>query len=221
MTKGILLTFLLSALLPALSWAESQGDEPGVTTDGEQPFPKVKQSLSAPSPEDLPAFRLELGFGYASLLVDPDVQEGLGGGMYLAYGLHKRFGVELTAFFSKNAFEDLLGSIGTSFLAGNITLGPIFQVTPPGSRVSVTLDLGMGTYLVVPIFQESVWTLGFSGGATFALHVTDWFGVGLKCRYHLFNLATISGPELFDLKAFMKIGVIDRLEIPGYLAFYF
>jgi len=212
-------------ILPSLALAQEQEDEPGLGTRADEPglltFLEENMRVTEGPSSSQPPFRLEMAFGYSSLLVDPDVGSGYGGGLYFAYGLNRRIGVELTTFFSRNFYEGQLGSFGTSFLAGNLTLGPIFQLTRPGSRLTITIDTGIGGYLIVPIFQESLWTLGISGGATLAFRLTRWFGIGLKWRYHLFNLARLSGPEFKDLKAFMKVGVIDRMEIPGYLAFYF
>jgi hypothetical protein len=195
--------------------SRSRADEPGGTVERQ---PSIR---SVPAASNIPAFRLELGFGLSSLVVDPEMEQGIGGGLYLAYGLHRRVGVEVTGFFGRNKYGGTLGTYGASFLAGDIALGPIFQLTRPGSRFSVTADLGLGAYVVVPFLQESVWSLGLSGGVTLGLRLTRWFGVGLKVRYHLFNLARIAGPELKDMKALMKVGVIDRLEIPAYAAFYF
>jgi hypothetical protein len=31
----------------------------------------------------------------------------------------------------------------------------------------------------------------------------------------------MAGPAYIDLKSFSKVGVMDRMEIPAYLAFYF
>lgn len=169
-----------------------------------------------------PAFRLELAAGWSSLLIDPDVGEGYGGGFFAAWGIHRRLGVELSVFFSSNPFEGALGKVGYRFLAGNVTMGPIIQLTRPGSRFMVTVDLALGAYLIVPVLQDSRWTLGFSGGLTIGYRIARWFGLGLKWRYHLFNVARLAGPEdYYDVKSLQKVGVIDRMELPGYLAFYF
>lgn len=165
--------------------------------------------------------RLELGFGYSSLLEDPDIAEGMGGGIYLSYEFVNRLGAELSLFLSHNPYEDSLGELGTSFLAGNVTLGPVVRLTPMSSRVGLWLDTAMGAYLIVPFFQDNIWTLGVSGGLTFSLKITRWLGLSLKWRYHLFNLKRISGPEMRDLKALMEVGVIDRMEIPLCLSFFF
>jgi hypothetical protein len=190
-------------------------DEPALFTSG-----IAKPSFSETTVSS-PKWRIETAFGYSSLVVDPDVGEGMGGGLFFGYRFQRWLGAELSVFFSHNPYEGELSQIGTSFLAGNINLGPVLQLTPPGSRLSVSIDTSLGAYIVVPIVQQSTWTLGVSAGLSFAVHLTDWMGVGVKCRYHLFNLAHISGPEIRDIKSFMNLGVIDRLEIPAYLAFYF
>jgi hypothetical protein len=193
------------------------GDEPGPAAE----LQRAATAESGARGPRLPAFRLELAFGYNSLLVDPDVGHGFTGGLYFAWGLHRRVGAELSVAFSKNPYEGLLATLGADFWSGNITAGPIVQLTRPGSRISVTIDTGMGVYLVAPILQESVWTFGLSMGLTASIHLTRWLGLGVKCRYHLFNLANLSDHDLRDPKALMKVGVVDRLEIPVYLAFYF
>lgn len=211
----------LLALLAA--WpAEAQVDEPGALVLLDEPGVTVRDAPASPrlSPR-LPMFRLELAAGYSTLLVDPDIGQGYGGGLFLGWGLHRRLGAEASIYITNNPFTGQFASIGNSFLAGNIDLGGIVQLTRPGSRFSLTLDAGLGFYLIVPVLEGNVWTFGLYTGLTFAVHITRWFGIGVKCRYHLFNLATVSGPEYRDLKSFNKVGIIDRLEIPAYLAFYF
>ncbi len=221
---------LLSLLLAPTAWAA--GDEPGSSSPGAEepglrlelagPDASVARRIREPAAPAGPRFRLDFAFGLSSLLVDPDVGEGFGGGLSLTYGLHRRVGVELTLFFGQNPYDGKLGSFDVSFLAGNISLGPTIQLTSPGSRFIVTADLSLGSYLVVgrPI-QEDSWSLGVAFGMTLGLKLTRWFGIGIKPRYHLFNLARLGGGELKDLKSFTKVGVIDRFELPGYLAFYF
>ena len=64
------------------------------------------------------SFRLEVGFGWASLAEDPDVGEGFGGGIYASYEIISRFGLEASLYFSKNPYDqDALGNIGRDFLA--------------------------------------------------------------------------------------------------------
>jgi len=210
------LTFLLLG-------ATALADEPGLEQHGaDEPAESITTKIKMTSPgRSSPRARLELGFGYASLLEDPDVGDGYGGGIFFSYELAGRIGAELSVFVSNNPFEAELGSIGASFLAGNITLGPTVRLTPKGGRFIVTADLALGTYLIVPLVQDKIWTLGLSGGMTLAYRFVSWFGLSLKVRYHLFNLANISGPELRDLKALTKVGVIDRMEFPVCLTFFF
>lgn len=165
-------------------------------------------------------FEAQLAFGYASLLSDPDVGEGYGGGVYLTLGLHRRLGLELSVYFANNPYDDELGAIGSSFLSGNITVGPVFCLLRPENRLQLNLDLGIGGYLVVnaPGLRDPDWTLGISGGASISYRVLSWLGVGLKVRYHLFNLA---GGELKDIRAFRDVGVLDRLDLPIYIDLYF
>jgi hypothetical protein len=229
MTRTLLLSLVLLALGKGAAVAS---DEPG-STFAETEEPGLRWEL--PGPEavavrgaastpgvGLPRFRIELGFGLASLLVDPEVSEGMGGGISLSYGLHRRIGVEASIFFATNGYDGKLGSFDVAFLSGNISLGPTLQLTRPGGRWLATLDLAIGSYLVIgrPI-QEDSWSFGIAFGMTLGLKLTRWFGVGIKPRYHLFNLAHLAGGELKDLKALTPVGVIDRFELPGYLAFYF
>ncbi len=168
-----------------------------------------------------PNVRLELGFGWSSLLVDPDVGEGYGGGIFIGW-IRYRVGVEVAAFVGVNPYDDRLGQIGSLFFAGALTLGPVVHLTRPGADFSMTLEMGMGGYGIVSPLQGAIWTLGISGGTTIGYRLAPWFGIGLKLRYHLFNLTTFgSGPDLLDLKSVQRVGVIDRLELPAYVAFYF
>lgn len=205
------------ASLSAQAGAEPSAPDDPVAAEPDEPGLR----LAALSPASSKAFRLELGFGYSSLLVDPDVGEGYGAGLYFSYAFWKRLGAEVSFFFSNNPYDETLGEIGTAFLAGTIALGPTVRLTPEGSRFQLNADLALGAYVIVPYFVEDTWTLGVSGGLTLSVRIASWFGISLKWRYHLFNLATLAGPDLRDLKALMKVGVIDRMEIPLCLAFYF
>ena len=69
--------------------------------------------------------------------------------------------------------------------------------------------------------QDEAWTLGIYGGGTFGVRVFGWLGVGVKLRYHIFNLSTVSGEDLRDIKALNEMGVVDRFELPVYIAFYY
>ena len=213
------LPLLLSLLSTAPVAAEGRLDEPGLPAGPDEPG-LAERFVPAPSFASR-GFRVELGFGWASLLEDPEVGEGYGGGLYLSYEFYRRLGAEFSLFFSKNAYEDSLGEIGTNFIAGNLTLGPTVRLTSPSSRWLVTADAAIGAYLIVPVMQDNVWTLGLSTGMTVGLKLARWFGVAVKLRYHLFNLATLSGPDLKDLKALLDVGVIDRLELPVCMSFYF
>lgn len=167
------------------------------------------------------SFRLELDFGWTSLMEDPDVDQGFGGGLLLAYGLKWRFGAEASAFVSLNSYKESLGDVGAFFFAGNLNFGGFMQLLPPMRRYMWTLDVGWGPYLIVSPIQPNIWVAGIYMGTSFGYRVTRWFGVGVRVRYHLFNLATMSGPDLIDVKAFKRLSVIDRFEMPFYAAFYF
>ncbi|MCC6748277.1 MAG: hypothetical protein IT371_11500 [Deltaproteobacteria bacterium] len=220
-------TIALLCLVWPLAARASEPDEPGAAAAARRDEPAEAASAlpRVTAPPALrptgPRFRLELAFGYASLVVDPNLKQGIGAGMYVAYGLRHRVGVELTVFLSSNAYTGELGLLSSPLLVGNVTLGPIVQLTRPGGRVMLTADLGLGTYVVAQTLQPMVWSLGLSAGLTFGYRISSWFGVGVKWRYHLYNLATLGSPDLLDIKSFTKVGVLDRMEIPAYLAFYF
>jgi hypothetical protein len=220
----LLLLLLLAATAPARA-ADEPGmddalDEPGMT-----PAVVAADAALRVAPTAGPWLRVDLAFGLSSLLEDPDVGVGYGGGLSVVYGLHTRLGAELSVYVANNAYQGSLASLGgfPSFLAGNISLGPVVQLTRPGARLSVTAELLLGAYVIAPPVpvQDLVWTLGFGGGGTLFFRITGWLGVGFKVRYHVFNVASIAGPELVDRKAFTTIGVIDRFEVPGYVAICF
>jgi hypothetical protein len=221
MRSPITMLCLVGLLSPSVAQAQVS-DEPGAVALLDEPSLTLREAVAPPrlSPK-LPMFRLELAFGYSTLLVDPDIGQGYGGGLFFGWGLHRRLGAEISIYFTTNPFTGQLANIGNSFLAGNIDLGAIIQLTRPGSRFSLTADTGLGFYLIVPVLEANTWTFGLYAGLTFAVRLTRWMGIGLKCRYHLFNLATVSGPPYRDLKSFTKVGIIDRMEIPAYVAFYF
>jgi hypothetical protein len=207
------------ALALGITASVARADAPGI--DGGLDEPGITITDIPEPANDAPAFRVELAFGLSSLVVDPDINQGIGGGIYVAYGLQSWIGVEATVFASHNTYKGQLGDASAAFSGGNISLGPIFQLTKPGARFSVTIDTALGFYHVVPTVQEGIWTLGISLGATIGVRLTSWFGIGIKPRYHLHNLANVSGPELLDLKSLRRVGVVDRLEVPAYAAFYF
>jgi len=218
MPRALLVLLLLG---PAIARADTGAqDEPGVHHKADEPALVLVEAPAPGRSRFHEHVRLELGFGYSSLLEDPEVGEGYGGGLYLTWEFYRRLGVEVSAFVANNPYVGDLGDIGATFLAGNITLGPTLRLTPAGSRLSVNADLGVGTYVIVQMLQDKSWSLGLSGGLSVALRLASWFGVTLKLRYHLFNLTTIAGPELRDLKALQKMGVVDRFEIPLCLSFF-
>lgn len=209
----------LIALSSAPALAETHLDEPGVPSGPDEPGLVVSRAVE--SGLERP-FQLELGFGWASLMEDPDVGEGFGGGLFFSYEIRNRVGASLSFFFSKNPYEDTLGEIGTSFLAGSLSLGPSVRLTPAHSRIRLTAEIGLGAYFVIPVIVDDTWTLGLHGGLSLSVPITSWFGVSVKLRYHLFNLATLSGPPMRDVvKSITELGVVDRFEIPVCLAFFF
>ena len=233
---GAVVFLTMTVLAPSSSRAEI--DEPGLLVPLDEPGAPLRRvnetgpsktgaSQRGPSEKGAsstthhPAFRVALAFGLSSLVVDPDINQGIGGGLYVAYGLQTWIGVEATVFVSHNTYNGRLGEANAAFSGGNISLGPIFQLTRPGARFSMTLDLGVGFYHVAPTIQAGIWTLGVSGGLTLGIQLTRWLGIGIKPRYHLHNLATVSGPDLMDLKSLRGVGVIDRLEVPVYVALSF
>ena len=213
------LTLMIILILPTSSLAR---DEPGILAVADEPGIEIPTLTAAPAPKaKLSLFRLELAFGLSSLVVDPDVGEGYGGGLHLGLRLIPRVELEVAAAVGVNPYKDLLGGAAALFLAGQVSLGTNVHILQPEGRFNLTLDAGLGAYVLVQGFQAESWTLGFYGGATFSVKLASWFGVGVRLRYHLFNIASMAGPEYRDLKSFMTIGVVDRLELPAYVAFYF
>jgi hypothetical protein len=175
-------------------------------------------------PEEQPTsgpFRFAASFGGSSLLVDPDMEFGMGGGLELGAWLSRRVGLELSVFASENPYRQDLGDTGIAFWAVNTTLGPTFRLTSPGSDWLVSLDAVFGGYLVIHPLQESTWTTGVGGGITFGKQLTRWLSMGVRFRYHVFNMSRVSGPEIIDIKALRPVAMVDRLEIPAYVAVHF
>ncbi|MFH1132020.1 MAG: hypothetical protein V1754_11835 [Pseudomonadota bacterium] len=197
-------------------------DEPGIDDSFfDEPGMVISKSEtgSATEPEpDLYRVRLELGFGYASLLADPLVGEGFGGALHLGVRIHSRVEIEAAVFAGANSYEGLISAAAPYFLAANVSLGTSVHLLPLSSRFFLTLDVGSGAYMVFSPLDGVVWNWVIHGGLSLGFRFTSWMGVGVKCRYHLFNLA---GPGFRDLNSLTLVGVIDRLEMPAYLAFYF
>ena len=216
--KYILCAALSLALFP-LQVLGAEPEEPGVGSMSEEPG--AVRSFRSREQGRIDRVRLELGAGYASLLADPDAKEGYGGGLYVSVEVYWRLGVEVSGFFARNVYEGDLGEFGASFLAGNISLGPIMRLTPAGSRLLATVETAVGFYPIVPLLGEEIWTMGVSFGFTVAIKITSWLGLSIKPRYHLFNLGNISGSELRDVKAFSAVGTVDRFELPLCVSFFF
>ena len=85
----------------------------------------------------------------------------------------------------------------------------------------MSLDAVFGGYLVIHPLQESTWTTGVGGGFTLGKQLTGWLSVGIRVRYHVFNMSRVSGPEIIDIKALRPVAMVDRLEVPAYVAFHF
>lgn len=210
------LGYTLSLILLYSQIANAEYDAPGFSLAFcDQPTIRAQNNSSFPS------LRVELAFGLSSMVVDPDLQQGIGGGLYLGFNLNRWLGIEASIFGSYNQYKGDLGSAGPGFSGFNITIGPSFLLTPPKYPLFFSIDLGAGAYYILPFIQESVWEVGFSAGLTLGFRFNQHFGVGIKPRYHIHNIKTLAGPELFDPKSFKQIGVVDRLEVPFYVAFYF
>jgi len=202
---------------------------PAQTHDGpmlaERIDPNVVQGADVFDEPETPAsngpFRFALSFGGSSLVVDPDMEVGIGGGLELAAWLSRRFGLELSAFGSQNAYKEGLGDTGIAFWVVNVTLGPTIRLTSPSSEWLVSLDGVFGGYMVISPLQESTWTTGIGGGITIGKQLTRWMSVGIRARYHVFNISHLSGPEIIDIKALRPVAMVDRLEVPAYVAFHF
>ena len=243
MKKLLTITLLL---VPCVVWAQGatpdSGDEPRSLTSrspakaaaGEVALPNDEPHLDRrtglsrnpyanSNATDSFWYRLDLSFGWVSLAEDPDLDQGFGGGFSLAMGFHPRVGVEFTFFVGQNAFNGEFGTIANSaFLAWNLSLGPVVRLTPESWPVSVTAELSLGFFGIKdPIRQDAAWTLGVSGGATVAYHLRRWIAVGFKLRYNLFNLSSIAGEELLDIKSLEPLGTLDRFELPIFVGFFF
>ncbi|MCB9556204.1 MAG: hypothetical protein H6707_08895 [Deltaproteobacteria bacterium] len=217
----ILISLLLLVVLPAgTGWAAPGSDAPG---DSES-----ESSADAPglarrfAPAKASHFVAEIAFGLSSLLDDPDVKQGIAGDLRIAwFPGAASFGLEASAAVAKNDYSGSLGQAGTTFIAGNISFGPTMRWIGAGGGYQLSTSFTLGGYLVVPPVQEWSWSLGVAFGGACAVRVVSWLWVGVRLRYHLFNLTSLSGPALLDIKGFQKVGVIDRLEIPFYVSLQF
>jgi len=224
------------ALLPT---AAGGADEPGISPLIDEPglMPQRPRDPPRPPPErraatptvkksakgsDAVGVRLEFGFGLASHVVDPDVEAGYGGGLFLGW-VPTWIGVEASLVVTGNRLSGEVAELagGFTLVAGNVSAGPVFSLTKPSSRWVLTFESGIGSYIFVSPVQGAVWTFGMYFGGTLGVKIGSWFGIGIKPRYHLFNMATISGPKLLDLRSLTEVGVLDRFELPGFVALYF
>ena len=237
-TGYCLVTLLVFLAAPAAALADDDNLDTGETDSGvswssDEPFPrqsdepglKRRQALAPDTTSGWGKlwFRTELAFGWASLLEDPDMEQGYGGGLSFTLGFHRRAGIELGVFFAANPYSEELGDIGTTFLAGVINMGPVFHLLDPDGRINLTLDAGIGWYVIIPppILQDESWTFGLYGGATLGIRIFSWLAVGFKVRYHIFNLVTVAGEDLRDIKALNEMGAVDRFELPFFVAFHY
>ncbi|MBW2731506.1 MAG: hypothetical protein JRH20_03880 [Deltaproteobacteria bacterium] len=193
-------------------------DEPGITL---QRAPSATPDTDAPD-TDAPAFWVRLGAGMSSLVVDPDINTGVAATLALGMRIYRRFSVEAQLAAAYNPFGGDLGEAGhVAFGGGSLSLAPQIELTRPGAAFAVILDTGIGFYYTAPMLQEGSWSLGFSAGMGLEWRIFHWLALGVRARYHLFNITRISGPELIDVKSVQQIGIVDRLEIPGYVALTF
>lgn len=217
---GVRVLTLFAALLVAM--AAEAADEPGMAGVLDEPGITLVQTPSAEPSVDAPRFWVRLGAGISSLVVDPDVNTGVAGTLALGVRLYGRLSLEAQIAAAYNTFGGDLGEAGSfAFGGGSVSLVPQFEITPPGAMFAVLVDGGLGFYYTAEMLQDSSWSLGFSAGVGLEWRIFGWLALGVRARYHLFNVARISGPELIDVKSVQKIGLVDRLEVPGYVALTF
>jgi len=180
--------------------------------------PAIEEEAEPPAPfepEHWPLFRFGMAFGYASPLVDPDVNEGYGGGLDVALG--RRLTLELRSSAAYNRYVDPLDNMGVQFISGDITLGPGYAFfVRPRLRMAFFGGVGpawMSTWLGI------TWSIGVMGGMGLEWEVNRWFGLRVEARYHLFHLTEIGGEKFYDRRALRTIGPVDRLDIPVGLVF--
>ena len=234
---------LLVATLLAANDSRAQ-DEPGMEAPFDEPGPRARANTRpAPrgassaaqntepvpdtaiqaAPEGMagPTISVGIAGGLSSLVVDPDVENGVAGGLFVDAWFWRHIGVEAAVFAAYNPYVGQLGDIGSSFSGGSISLGPMVRWLSASASWELSAGFAPGFFYVAPAIQQSSWNFGFTFTAGLCYRPTQWLGFGVKLRYSLFNLAQIEGPELVDLKSFHNIGIVDRLEFPAYVAFSF
>ena len=201
---------VVAALLLAPGVARSAApDDPALARGLVEPA-AVRTAAEPPiSGAAFPRWRAGLGFGWASPAVDPDLREGFGGSVQLAYG--QSLAVELRSSAGYNQYVPPFDNLGVPFASGDITLGPSAALLlRPDGRIDVFAGLGpawMTSWLGV------TWSIGALAGIGGEMLVTPWFGVRLEASYHLFHLAEIGGPKFYDRKSLREVGPIDRLDV--------
>jgi hypothetical protein len=197
-------------MLAALALLQVEGAAPAAALPDD---PGLARRLleEPPSPaETLPLFRVALAFGYSSPLYDPDLNEGVGGGLVLALG--RRLAAELRMSGAYQRYVDPFDNLGLQFYSGDITLGAGYAALAHGD-LRLDLFTGVGPAWMTGVYGVT-WSLGTLFGGAIEWRIADWVGLRLETSYHLFNLVDLGGAEFFDRRSLRKIGPVDRLDVP-------
>lgn len=207
--KNRMVPSVLAAGLLTLGLARAATpDDPALARVLGQPA-TIGASSEPAADESFPRWRIGLGFGWASPVVDPDLREGFGGNVHLAFG--QRVALELRIGGAYNKYEPPLDNLGVPFASGDITVGPGIPLL---LRRQGRIDLfaGVGPAWMVS-WLGTTWSIGTVAGIGGELRVNPWFGLRLEAAYHLFHLAEIGGPKFYDRKSLREVGPVDRFEL--------
>lgn len=155
---------------------------------------------------------VSLGFGWFSPLVDPDVSEGYGGSATLFVRFADWFGARAAIDIARHDMEGPFDEIPYPYTNGDIVFGPAFELTRLGSPVAVRLFTETGAYWSSYLLGL-VWTWGIDFGSTLLWRMTDYLGLELELRYHLYNLGSVGDQDLLCPRTLRPLGVVDRLDL--------
>jgi hypothetical protein len=155
---------------------------------------------------------VSLGFGWVSPVADPEVSEGYGGSAAAFVRFYDWFGGRLAIDVAHHELEGSLGEIPYPYMNGDIVFGPAFEVTPLDSPFAVRLYLETGAYWSSYLIGL-VWTWGLDFGSTLLWRMTDFLGLQLDLRYHLYNLGSVDEDQLLCPRTLQPLGVVDRFDL--------
>jgi len=79
--------------------------------------------------------------------------------------------------------------------------------------VALRLFFETGAYWASYVLWSPVWSWGIDFGTTFVWRMTDYLGLQLELRYHIYNLAALEDEVMLCPRTIQPLGPLDRLDL--------